>query len=1595
MVQRIANRAIGVIILLFLSFFLKAQTKANFSANTTSGCSPLIVSFTDLSIGNPTKWKWDLGNGTTSFLQNPSATYFNAGAYTIRLIVTNGKFSDTLTRVKYINVYSPPTIDFSASTTTGCYPLPVQFTDKSTDVYGNIKNWQWDFGDGFSSTLQNPLHVYSGSGSFNVTLYVRNNNNCQNIASKSRYINISTGVKAAFSNSNPTSCTTPITINFTNLSSGSTALIYKWQFGDGTESTLPNPTHTYTNAGNFTVKLIVTNTNGCKDSILKPNIISIGTAKAAFSFQNIVCVNQSFLIKNTSAPVPQKCNWTFGDGTSDSLINPVKRYSIAGTYKIKLVANFGGCYDSITKSITVNANPTAAFNAPNTSSCTVPFKVNFANNSKNDVSWQWDFGDSTRSTLQTPAHNYTKSGTFTVQLIVKNISGCSDTIRKQNFIKIQQPIIKLNNLPDSNCVPFAKDFSFTNKSVDSISNYAWSFGDGGTSSLKSPSYTYNASGSFSVSLIVTSTNGCKDTVLLKNAITTSVKPVTKFSATPRITCAQIGINFSDISSGNPTNWYWQFGDGSYSFAQNPSHTYSDTGNFTIQLITRSGGCSDTLIMTDYVHINAPVASFLVNMDCKKHFDRSFTDKSVGADKWNWDFGDGNTSNLQNPAHTFGATGSYQVSLRVINNASGCDYTIVTQVDIIDVLTTFNISANSTCKGSITSFNTAFNLNDVVALNWDFGDGTLVLSSSNNTTHIYRVAGNYQPKLITTNRLGCTDSLSKPIRIDGPTSNFLLTSPGACINNIVIFNDQSVSDGLHTIQTYTWNYGDGNSSTQTAGPFSHSYSNSGNYLITLKVADNIGCVDSLTVPLIISKPSANFNSPDTLSCPNQYINFNNLSTGPSLTYVWHFGDSISSTLQNPIHSFTTVGSYTVSLHITDQYGCTDSISKLKYINISLPVANFKMSDSVAACPPLNVQFNNISSNSITTNWDFGDSSFSNIDSPSHFYTYPGIYKVNLIVTSLGGCSDTLQKTITIKGPNGRFNYTPIIGCNPLYINFTAITTGTDSMIWDFNDGNILDSKDSLIKHLYTDAGIFLPKLILVNNAGCHVPIEGLNTILVNGVSPDFTFSTKALCDTEAIYFYDYSVSNDLITGYKWDFDDGSFGTGKNTVHSYLVNGNYYPQITVTTQHGCVDSMKTLIAVKVIATPQIKIVSSPDGCTPLDVYLNGQVTVADTSALTWKWTFANGQNYLLQTPPVQKYSTAGLYPISLVATNSNGCKDSVNSTIEAFITPTVNAGLDSFICKDKGIFLQATGAFSYSWSPSYGLSCSNCASPLAQPDSVTTYSVTGNNIHGCTAKDSVRILVKYPFKINLSPTDTMCFGQSKKIFVKGGASYFWTPIESLNNYTISNPTAHPDTSTNYRVIVQDEKKCFADTGFVFIKVYPIPTVVAGENKAINIGQTYNIIPKISADVTEVQWLPTTGIINSIYPGITIKPISNIDYTVTVKNPGGCRAEDKISIFVICNGANVFMPNTFSPNGDGVNDIFYPRGTGIFKIRNLRIYNRWGQLVFENNSFNANDASAGWNGTFRGVKLNPDVFDYTIDIICENNSVLIYKGNIALIQ
>jgi gliding motility-associated-like protein len=419
--------------------------------------------------------------------------------------------------------------------------------------------------------------------------------------------------------------------------------------------------------------------------------------------------------------------------------------------------------------------------------------------------------------------------------------------------------------------------------------------------------------------------------------------------------------------------------------------------------------------------------------------------------------------------------------------------------------------------------------------------------------------------------------------------------------------------------------------------------------------------------------------------------------------------------------------------------------------------------------------------------------------------------------------------------------------------------------------------------------------------------------------------------------------------------------------------------------------------VVASPKIAITQFNSGCIPLTTGFNGALLAADTSALSWKWDFGNGNTSTLQIPAAQNYPTAGNYTINLTVTNSSGCFDTAIQKVDAYPIPKVNAGEDAWVCLGKSHDMNATGTDVYHWKADNTLSCLDCAQPKATPVIDTKYVVTGVSIHGCSSTDSVELKVQNKQHISFSQTDTLCKGESAKISATGTDNYLWIPATGLSNPAIANPTARPDTTTIYKVIGTDAKGCFSDTGMVRIKVYPIPTVEAGENQTVNIGKIVTIKPRISDDVTEVNWTPKTWMISSTndLPDMTVKPKETTQYQIEVKNPGGCRATDNVTVFVTCDGTNLFMPNTFSPNNDGANDVYYPRGIGLFNIKGLRIFNRWGEIVYERNNFKANDASAAWDGTYKGSKLTPDVFVYTIDIICDNGSILTFKGNIALIQ
>jgi gliding motility-associated-like protein len=1446
------NRYLLLFLLLLGATGARAQLTADFSADVRQGCSPIVVNFRDLSTGSPTAWHWDFGNGGTSTLQNPSATFFAVGTYSVTLTVTNnnGSSSNTVTKTAYITVLNEPTVNFSANTTTGCTPAVIQFNDMSQSPAGtSISNWEWDFGDNQTATGQNPTHIFRTAGSFTVTLKITNSAGCTTLYSKANYININPGVVPRFNFTDPGVCRAPATIAFTNNSNGPGTLSYQWDFGDGGTSTQMDPSYTFTTNNTYRVVLHVSSSLGCSDSATSN--IKVGRVNTDFNFPSHICPKTPVNFMNASSPRPVSSVWRFSTGYVDSLPNARTSFPGPGTYSVTLVNTYSVCTDSLTKSFTIAPVPVAAFTASDSDRCQPPLNVSFTANAAGATGYNWKFGDGATGSGASISHNYTQSGIFTVSLIVSDSSGCSDTLSR-NMIRIQPPEIRFTGLPHLGCVPDTVSMSATVMSSDSAVSWNWNFGDGSApSNLRNPSHLYAVQGTYNVTLTITTTDGCTVTKTLNQAVQVGTPPVPAFTANPLDACADPGIQFTDQST-NAQQWIWDFGDGSGgSTQQSPLHVFTDTGYFNISLTAVNNGCRKKITKTSYVHIKPSVSRFQWKPDCSNPKQLVFIDKSLGASTWIWNFGDGTTYTGQTPpAHTFPTFGTYQVKLTTTN--SSCTYTLTKDVKVYDPTPRLSVPVREGCRPSDILFNLSGEEPGIYRkFEWNYGDGSRIdTSSGTRGRHVYTVPGAYKVQVVVTDSFGCRYTIvdDSTVKVNGPRAAFGAVSATGCRGLNVTFLDSSVTSNGNAITRWTFDFGDSSRGSFTAPPLQHRYDSVGNYDVVMTVTDSKGCIDSVTRRNFVrtSTVHADFGGVPEY-CPTVAQSYLNLTLSDlPFSSFWQFDDGTTSNQYNAQHGFTDTGFHRITLVVQDILGCRDSVQKDSAVHIQIPKADFTANNFTTYCTPFQAKFTNRSNFYNSTTWNFGPGmgSSTQID-PYAFYTQPGSYPVKLVITAPGGCSDSVSKTMLIKdASDARLNYSPTSGCTPLNVTFDAFSPLNGNYVWDFGDGNVVDTSINALSHLYYDYGNFLPRVILKQNDGssCTLTLTGTQTISLLGVHTFFTLDTMLFCDGGTIRANsDSTRSNDPIVGYNWTFGDNSGSSAPNPTHTYTGPGQYDVRLVVTTQAGCTDTMVRR-PVKVAASPQLIINADSVICRRSRVTYQGQYAFADTSQIQWSWTFPNGNTSGLQNPPAQVYDTPGTYTVTATAVNSSGCRDTVTQTLVIHDLPAIT--MPATITKFVGVpaILNATyssGTIGWSWAPVTDLSCNDCPQPIATPK-------------------------------------------------------------------------------------------------------------------------YNTL-----------------------------------YTVTSTDSNGCHNSGQVQVLVLCQGAKVFVPNTFSPNGDGSNDIFFVQGSGLARMKSLRIFNRWGEVVFEKRDFAVNDPSIGWDGMYKGQKAAPDVYIYQLEVFCENSDVIRFEGNVALIR
>ena len=407
---------------------------------------------------------------------------------------------------------------------------------------------------------------------------------------------------------NVTNGSAPLAVQFIDTSSNNPTS-WTWLFGDGGTSTAEAPIHQYTTAGTYTVTMTATNANGSNTATQSGYIVV--TKVAAMPVAGFVSSVSSgsiplavqFVDSSTNSPVSWA--WSFGDGTTSTTENPSHTYTVAGTYTVTLTATNSAGSNTVSKAAYITATPAAttpvaSFSAIRTSG-TTPLTVQFIDTSTNSPSsWIWSFGDGYTTMQQNPVHTYTAAGTYTVTLTASNSAG-SSTYTQSGYITttLAVPIASFTSNITTGTVPLYVQFNDT--SLNSPVSWLWAFGDGSTSTAQNPVYEYTSAGSYTVVLTATNSAGANSTNVARyinaSAITT---PVVSFTSDTTTGVVPLTIRFNDTSTNYPTSWLWNFGDGSISNVQNPSHVYTSAGSFTVSLMATNSGGSGSVTSTNYV-----------------------------------------------------------------------------------------------------------------------------------------------------------------------------------------------------------------------------------------------------------------------------------------------------------------------------------------------------------------------------------------------------------------------------------------------------------------------------------------------------------------------------------------------------------------------------------------------------------------------------------------------------------------------------------------------------------------------------------------------------------------------------------------------------------------------------------------------------------------------------------------------------------------------------------------------------------------------------------------------------------------------------------
>ncbi len=880
---------------------------------------------------------------------------------------------------------------------------------------------------------------------------------------------------------------------------------------------------------------------------------------------------------------------------------------------------------------------------------------------------------------------------------------------------------------------------------------------------------------------------------------------------------------------------------------------------------------------------------------------------------------------------------------------------------------FECSSDSVSFGNVSFYNPP-PTNTSLIYHWDFGIPGATNDTSNiaNPVFYYPDTGTYLVTVsVSKYKAGvgyCYDT-AKGYVVVFPKLHADYGYVNYCRDSALTFTDSSYST-TSPINIWHWDFGDGD--TLDTHNASYTFPANGTYHVTLTVHNQKGCVDSASYDITPRPlPAPNFAAPAI--CLSDSEHFTYTGTGAVTNYYWDLGNGSTSTVQNPSTIYTTAGTKIVTLVTVTAQGCRDTIQKPVIVN-PLPVITHIPDAKI--CPSTTIQLTE--TGGVTYAWSPGATlSDSTIANPVADPTFPIHYYVT--VTDANGCQNfdtvfvnTYPYPLVNAGPD-----TSVCKSGANYHTSVQLTaTGAATYVWTPTTGL---SNPNIANPVATPAaGNQTYYVTGTDTNGC----KQTDSVTVYDLDPSLNLIVQ---DSVSICDHDTTTLTVLKQGnssYNW-----SPGTGISDPTSN--SPSFFPDVTTTyiftVDNYCYTKADTATII-VHPLPPLTTEHVDSVC------LGDTVRLQASGADTYQWHADPTLSSTTIANPLADPVVTDIYYVTGTET-TYGCHASDSVLVYVYPLPTPGIGPDtSFICLGRPVQLVATGGVDYLWQADPTLSSTSIADPIATPTDTDRYYVRVYNIHQCHADDSIKINVQLPVHaIAQSPYD-VCQGNTIVLHASGGFYYQWFPTTWISRPTDSATAAAPQSNIIYYVRVSND--CFSDTAAVIVTIRPLPIVDAGNDTLI-----YRNTPAIlsgTSDVSNNYWYPGDYVESPFQLTTPATPLVTTMYRLYAISQYNCSNYDSVLVTVEPYTV-LLLPTAFSPNGDGVNDVFrIVRYLNIQTLEEFAVYDRWGQKMF-----GTEDITQGWDGTYNGRKQQMGVYSWIIKGKTYDGEDIVRSGNVTLMR